>query len=102
MIKAIFSYSNKNIISFTISGHAESVKKGENDLVCAGVSSVVFGILNSLDEKYLIIKIEENNISINIKELNQKNSIILDVLFTSLKTIEDRNEKYLKIFKKEQ
>lgn len=87
--------NNKNIFLVKISGHSLGEKKvlsGE-DLVCAMVSSVVFGILNSLDEKLNNISIinsdksDENEITINNHFGDFKSSIILETLITSLETI---------------
>ena len=97
MIKAKFFYQqNEKIIErFEITGHAESVASGEKDLVCAGVSAIVFGILNSLNEDNLEIIVEENIVKIDVKKHNINNEIILNTLYTSLKTIEESNKKYI-------
>ncbi len=102
MINSQFYYNDDNqIIYFEIFGHAESTPRGQDDLVCAGVSAIVFGILNSLDisENNIDINIEENFIEIKVNFFLEKNQIILETLFNSLKTIEERNEKFIKIYK---
>ncbi|GAE27686.1 ribosomal protein [Halalkalibacter wakoensis JCM 9140] len=38
----------RNIVSFTMSGHAESGPHG-HDIVCAGASAVSFGCVNAID-----------------------------------------------------
>jgi uncharacterized protein YsxB (DUF464 family) len=48
MIRASIKRTKSGIIqSFTISGHAEFASHG-NDIVCAGVSAVSFGAVNSI------------------------------------------------------
>lgn len=49
MIKATITRSkaDESITSFQMTGHAEFAEKGQ-DLVCAGVSAVVFGSVNSI------------------------------------------------------
>lgn len=49
MISIEFTKANGKFISLEVSGHANSADKGE-DLVCAGVSSIVFGALNGFDQ----------------------------------------------------
>ncbi len=99
MIKAIFRKENNKYKNFEISGHANSIKGNEYyDMVCAGVSSIVFGILNSFEDRSNInIEIKENFIKIDILDLTSEINIIFKVLEKSLKTILESNEKYIKI-----
>ncbi len=100
MIKAIFEKDKNNQYkAFEIKGHANSIKGNEYyDMVCAGVSSIVFGILNSFEEREKIkIDIKQNLIKIDILELTSEINIIFKVLEKSLKTILENNEKYIKI-----
>lgn len=88
----------KNIKKVTISGHANSKKHNEKyDLVCAGVSSIVYGIINSLNENDVKINIDNGFVEILIKRNTIESKIILNVLHTSLKTIEENNKKYINI-----
>ncbi|BDV02455.1 MAG: hypothetical protein HPAVJP_3440 [Candidatus Hepatoplasma vulgare] len=102
MINANFLKKNKSIIEFSISGHAFSVlNENGNDLVCAAASGIVFGILNSLNDKTNEIFVKKNFISIKTKNINDKNNqLILNVLETSLKTLEEKNKKNIKILVK--
>ncbi len=99
MIDVIFISCNGFVKEITIKGHANSNKnEEEKDLVCAGVSAVVTGILNSLEDDKLKIKV--NNGFVNIKVIDnksKKNQLIFNVLKTSLLTIEEENGKFIKI-----
>ena len=97
MIK-IFFYKKNNKNFFEIYGHANSSKNNdEYDLICGGVSAIVFGILNSIDDKKNEIIIKENKITIYFLEDTNENDIIYKILFNSLKTIEKDHKKYIKI-----
>lgn len=97
MITAKFVYKDKIFNKFEISGHASESNEQENNLVCAGVSAIVFGILNSLNEKFLKISVFDNLITIKELKYDQENEIILKTLYKSLKTIAQDHKKYLKI-----
>lgn len=98
MIKVVFHYQNYFIKYFSIYGHAEISKNDEISLVCAGVSSVVFGVINSLDEKNNHILIEKNRIIIKILNLyDTDNQIVLNVLLNSILMIEENNKNKIKI-----
>ena len=98
MIKASFYYEKIDISLFKISGHANSMNENSKyDLVCAGVSAVVFGILNSIPKEGVTIDVQENNIEIKVNYFDEKTQIILKTLLTSLETIENNNKKYIEI-----
>lgn len=102
MIEVIVNKNKDFVKNITISGHANSAKHGE-DLVCAGVSAVSVGVLNSLDTFGLIdqmignITMDEGYISIVVDSYNEKINVILETLIISLKTIEQGNKEYIKI-----
>ncbi|MFA5486246.1 MAG: ribosomal-processing cysteine protease Prp [Bacilli bacterium] len=101
MIKVVIMQSDDEILNIKISGHANSGEYG-HDLVCAGVSSVVFGTLNSLEEveRAFKIKLNEEKGLTEITPLyrpSHKNKIVLEVLITSLKTIAESYGDYIKI-----
>ncbi len=88
------------IKEISISGHANYAKKGE-DIVCAAVSSNIFGLMNSLDGfEGIQIKIGDNRIDI----INDSDSIIcLAMIFNcliSLKTIQKRYPTYIKFLER--
>lgn len=98
MIEVKFIQKKSLIMEFSISGHAYSAPKG-NDLVCAAVSGIVFGILNSLDnKKNNRIVVKDNFVKISVLNLkDNKNQIILNVLKKSLITVEKENKRNIKI-----
>lgn len=99
MIKVVIKTIEEEILNVRISGHAYSGEPG-HDLVCAGVSSVVFGTLNSIEEVETSFKITVNEGLVELTPLYQPsntNKIILKVLITSLKTIEESYGKYIQV-----
>ena len=83
-----------------IKGHALSAQYG-HDVVCAGISTVVFGICNALeeltdyDESQIIF--EDGLIAIpNILD-NETVQLICKVLIVELKTIHQSYPKYIEI-----
>jgi uncharacterized protein YsxB (DUF464 family) len=98
--------SDGRIKSFTISGHANFAKRGQ-DIVCAGASAVSFGAVNSIfaltdvkpkieqggDGGYLSCEIPDE-IS---EESQEKVQLILESMLVSLQTIERDYGKYIKI-----
>jgi len=97
----------KKICAFTISGHANSGPYGY-DLVCAGVSAVVFGAVNALLEIGQIepeIEQQEDGgyLSITIPKRDQTNQqiqTILQVMVISLQTIENDYHQFIPIKRK--
>ncbi len=98
MIKACITYKGEEITSIDVKGHALSGEEGK-DLVCAGVSSVITGCLNSLDESSkFVISLDKGLAHIEvISPLSEHNKVVLETLVTSLKTIEESYPKYIKV-----
>lgn len=99
MIKVEIEKIKTKVKKVTISGHAKSATKGE-DLVCAGVSAISFGILNTLnkiDPDNVEIKVNENKIAIITLKNTKEIDLILETLIIQLKTIEIEYSKYIKI-----
>ena len=99
MITANFNYKNNKVESFEISGHAFAGEPGE-DIVCAAVSAVTFGLTNSiigLDESELSIKMDDGYLLVeNIPDTNAA-QVLMFGMITSLNTIEEDNFKYLTV-----
>lgn len=97
MIKAIFEYKNNKCFYFSISGHAGS--KESEKLVCSGVSSIVFGIINSLNilKAKTRINVLENNVIIKVINDSKDIQLIFQVLYISLKTIENKYNNKIQI-----
>ncbi|MDR3215559.1 MAG: ribosomal-processing cysteine protease Prp [Bacilli bacterium] len=101
MTEVLLEYHNNLIISINVSGHSNYDYSGQ-DIVCAGISSIVFGGLNALNEHNL----DKNNININeaiIKiSLNEERDIqiIAQTIIIQLKTIAEKYSNYLNITSK--
>ena len=106
MIKVIIKQKNNNIIDFEISGHAGSAELG-NDLICAAVSTISTGVLNTLDYKGFIkddicrYEIRDGYVKIEVVNSNNDIQVILETLEITLKTIEESSINYIKISKVE-
>ena len=97
----LFYQDDDNLKSICIYDHANYDIKG-HDLVCAGISSIAFGMANSFNELCL------DAVSINIDEKNTKivfeklvNHEVVDILFKALLiqllTISNQYSEYIKI-----
>lgn len=101
MIKVIYSLDpKKNYTYLSISGHADSDEYGK-DLICASVSSIIFGLMNALDEKEKIkIKESDNHIEIFNESENEVVNNYFELVMFQLKTIEESYAEFLKIERK--
>ncbi len=92
--------ANGYISEIEIKGHALSGKYN-HDIVCAGISTVVFGICNSLEElsTYDTNQIIFQDDMIKIPNLiDQKDiQIICEVMIVQLQTIQRSYPKYIEI-----
>lgn len=106
MINVKFDYNHGKITSFTMSGHANFAKRGQ-DIVCAGASAVSFGTVNSimsLTDVKPIIDTHGNGGYLNCKiptdisvESAEKVQLLLEAMLVSLQTIQRDYGKYIKI-----
>lgn len=99
MITAQFNYKGKTVSSFEMDGHAYAGKPGE-DLVCAAVSAVVFGLTNSiinLDESELEIKMDDGYLLVKNIPSSEKAQTLIYGMKVSLQTIEEEQFKYLTV-----
>lgn len=102
MIKVKVEESQSKIVSFRISGHAETAKHGE-DLVCAAVSGIVQAALYGLGE-YLKIEMrcvnQEGLVEVKLQsEPTLETEAILRSMLLGLKGIELEYPKALKMIK---
>ncbi|MEC1262929.1 ribosomal-processing cysteine protease Prp [Bacillus swezeyi] len=100
------SRSNKDILSFEMSGHANFAEHGQ-DLVCAGASAVAFGAVNAVikltgiepvidlgeDGGLLVFKFPDET----DREAFEKAQLLLEGMIVSLETIERDYKGYLKV-----
>lgn len=101
MIKVKYEVKDDNYLSISVSGHAEYAEYGK-DLICASVSSIMFGFMNALDALNLDIDIKQLNNSISIT--NHTNSDIVnnyfELVMMQLKTIESSYGNFIKVERK--
>lgn len=103
MIKVSYSQENDIITTLEVKGHANSAEYG-NDLICAAVSSILFGLFNAIDSIDPSISLEElgNKMVIKNHGGNQKVNDYLELAMIQLKTIEESYHQYISILRKEQ
>lgn len=84
--------------ALTIQGHAESAEYGQ-DLVCAGVSSIAFGLCNALSDIAGLetIQAENNMISIRSSEPSDLVQVILETGIIQFRTVEMSYSDYIDI-----
>lgn len=97
MITVSVQTSNNKITTMKVTGHANYAKHGE-DLVCAGVSAIMYGLCNTLDELKTksSYKVTRNTFLIQ-SDLSQKSETILRTGLIQLKTIEEAYPQNIKI-----
>jgi len=88
MIHIVVTKQEDNYVTLSSQGHALSADSGQ-DLVCAGVSSIIFGLLNALAESKLKFEylIEDSRIEIWGLSAESKIQNYLECVVIQLKTI---------------
>lgn len=86
--------------SIKITGHAMFAKKG-NDIVCAGVSAIVFGAIKWFDPQDIRLEQnkKDNSICLTLKNCSKENMKLLDLIVKQLKPITKHYSQYVKIRK---
>ncbi|ASB88076.1 ribosomal-processing cysteine protease Prp [Bacillus sonorensis] len=103
------SRSNKGILSFEMSGHANFAEHGQ-DLVCAGASAVAIGAINAVIKLTGIdpvLDLGEDGGFLSFafpdetdQEAREKAQLLLEGMLVSLQTIERDYKGYLKVTEK--
>ena len=98
MIKVLIKREENKFESLEVKGHANSAPHGE-DLVCAGVSAVLTGGLNNLQNvKDFDIVLDEGNAHVVAKkEVSSHDEIVLETIIVSLKTIQESYPEFITI-----
>ncbi len=98
MIKILITKEEKKITKIEIKGHANSAPYGE-DLVCAAISAIITGCANNIqDYNSVRIKLDEGHATFDCSnEISLHDEIVLETMVTALKTVEEGNEKFVKI-----
>ena len=103
MIIIEITSKNNEIVSIEMNGHSGYAENGK-DIVCAGVSSLVYAALNSFNS------IEEDRITVNDgmlklnlrgKKVSDHDQIVLEVMLNGFSMIAGQYKKNVKIIKKE-
>ena len=102
MIKVLYSQDDENNFTLLdVQGHAEYDDSGK-DLVCASVSSIIFGFMNAIDEtkEKVEIKDEGNRIIITNHSNNEVINDYFKLVLFQLKTIEESYGEFIKVERK--
>ena len=101
MIKAIYEVKDNRYLSLEVSGHAEYDESGK-DLICASVSSIVFGFMNAIDALNENVEIKQLTNKITIKNHSDSNIIqdYFELVMMQLKTIEESYGDFIKVERK--
>lgn len=92
MILVKFEKFDDKFVSLNVSGHANFANKGE-DLVCAGVSSIVFGALNAFDKlanEHFKMEVLDNLIKVETLSNACITDKLLNFVYIQLLTIKDQ------------
>ena len=101
MIKASYQITDERYVSLSVTGHADFGEYGR-DLICAAVSSIIFGFMNALDEtgEDLEISQKENEITIIDHSGSDRVQEYFALVIVQLKTIEESYGQYITIERK--
>lgn len=101
MVKVYIDSNELGINRINVKDHA-GYKDAGQDLVCAGVSSIVFGMMNALEllaNNQCHFQIEEADITIEVKAMSQIVNNLLTAMIIQLQTIEENYRAYIKIIR---
>ena len=103
MIKVEIKREVENIKQVIVDGHADYAEHG-SDIVCAGVSAVVFGLINAVDEldedvQFDISASEDETDHLTYRSLKStdREQLLLNAMMVALKTIEENYSDYITI-----
>ena len=101
MIKVVYQVEQDKYVSLVVSGHANAGEYGK-DLVCASVSSIMFGFMNALDvlDEDVEIKQLTNKISIINHSSSEMIQDYFELVMMQLKTIEESYRDFIKVERK--
>ncbi len=98
MIKVSYESDKERYSYLKVEGHAEFADAGQ-DLICAAVSSIVYGLMNALDGFGEEVEIHDNEDDIEIRILSDDQTVqnYIDLVLIQLKTIEYSYGDFIKI-----
>ena len=99
MIKILYS---KKIGHLLVSGHSEYASKG-NDIVCAGISAILYAGINTLSKDSFQITIDDGFAEVKAKDkkISEKDAIVFDVMLNGFKSIQEQHSKNITIKEEE-
>ena len=102
MIDIRYTQHDNHITSLEISCHAGFAESGK-DLVCAAVSGITFGLLNALDELTDVknMTVGDNLIQVKVDNPTAESDLLLSAGIIQLKTVQQQNQRFIKIKKME-
>lgn len=109
MIKIVVSKdTNGNIHKLTVSGHASFAKKGE-DIVCAGVSSLTYTLLNATEAVvgiHPMCEVDSGFVSYTLpqgldNDKLHEAQILLKSIVLGFKNMRDSYKNYIEVFEEE-
>ena len=99
MINITYKLDNNNYTYLKVSGHAQYEDVGK-DLICASVSSIIYGLMNALDEidkDVQIHDLENQDVEIIINTDDQKVQNYIELVLMQFKTIEFSYKEFIRI-----
>ena len=101
MIKAKYEVKDGSYLSLDVKGHAEYGEYGK-DLICASVSSILFGFMNALDELQENVEIRQSENRITVEDHSGSSTVqdYFELVIIQLKTIEESYGDFIKVERK--
>ena len=99
MISINVSFMDNDIHSITIQGHANQNRHGK-DIVCAGVSAVVYGSINAIDDyqkDQIEFELKDGFTFIKVIHTSKELQLMLQMMLIQLKTLEESYQEYIQI-----
>ena len=98
MIEITASFRGSHLILLESEGHSDSGTIG-TDLICAGVSTVLFGLCNAIYEIAGIetVEIGDNRLAIAVENPTPTTDTVMSTGLYQLLTIAESNKKYVRI-----
>ena len=101
MIRAVFEAKDDRYLSLDVRGHALSDDYGK-DLICASVSSIMFGFMNALDALEEEVDIRQTDDTITIVNRSDSETVqnYFELVIMQLKTIEASYGNFIRVERK--
>lgn len=103
MVKVNIKHKEDKVISLTMKGHADFAEEGQ-DLVCAGASSIVVGMMNALDKmapETCDFLMKKGHVEILVKKVCETNQMLLNAMIVQFQTLQETYSQYITIIEQE-